>query len=97
MMSQGARLRRKRNCAFMPWLGKASTSGTHRWIIYRVRSPRAMQLAKGTRQLNVWLRNVPRGTPSKLATGMPAHIIATALVPLPSRAIFTATIVAVPK
>ena len=38
-----------------------------------------------------------KGNAQQIGYRMPAHIIATALVPLPSRAIFTATIVAVPK
>ena len=97
MISHGAGLRINLNCAFMPLLGNASTSGTQRYIIYNVTRAITVDMANGMRHEMIWLRNVPSGTPIRLAKGMPAHIMATALVPLPLSAIFTATIAPVPK
>ena len=97
MIIQGALLRKNLNWAFIPLLGSGSTFGTHLLIMKRVMIPKPMDMMKGMRHDMEWLRKVPNGTPMRLAKGIPKHIMETALVPLPFLAIFTATIVPVPK
>ena len=54
-------------------------------------------IKKVTRQESIVQREVPRGTPNKLATVMPATIMETASDPRPLSATFSATIEATPK